>query len=333
MKALKYIGIGLLGLVLLVVVVGFLLPREVTVSRSVTVKARPSRVFAEVSNLKSFHNNWSPWRELDTNSVQTFEGPDAGKGAKMSWKGNKDMGQGSMIITAVTPDTRVDMDLDFMENGTGKSWYEITPTGEGSTVVWGMKTDLGNNPIGRIMGLMIDKWVGADYDKGLAKFKTFIESAPSNSTVEVSEIEVKPQHILSIRFKCKADEIGQKLGENFGLIMAQVKAQGLTEASPPGAFYYNYSPTDMNEIEAFVPVNKPGRTVGNVKASETKAGKAAMAIFFGDYEKMTIAHDAIHAWIDQHKHKIAGAPWEVYITDPMEEKDTAKWETRVYYPL
>jgi effector-binding domain-containing protein len=30
---------------------------------------------------------------------------------------------------------------------------------------------------------------------------------------------------------------------------------------------------------------------------------------------------------------VIGAPWEVYVTDPMVEKDTAKWQTDIYYPV
>ncbi len=31
---------------------------------------------------------WSPWAKLDPNSRNSFEGPEAGSGAAMSWAGN-----------------------------------------------------------------------------------------------------------------------------------------------------------------------------------------------------------------------------------------------------
>ena len=54
---------------------------------------------------------------------------------------------------------------------------------------------------------------------------------------------------------------------------------------------------------------------------------------FGPYELTAKAHTAIHEYIGAHNKKIIGAPWEVYVTDPGLEKDTAKWETDVYYPV
>ena len=35
---------------------------------------------------------------------------------------------------------------------------------------------MGLNPIGRLMGLMMDRWIGGDYEKGLAALKQVCES-------------------------------------------------------------------------------------------------------------------------------------------------------------
>ena len=45
----------------------------------------------------------------------------------------------------------------------------------GTEVTWGFETDLGMNPVGRWMGLMMDSWIGADYEAGLARLKALVE--------------------------------------------------------------------------------------------------------------------------------------------------------------
>ena len=45
-------------------------------------------------------------------------------------------------------------------------------------VWWKLLGNLGFNPVARYMGLMFNDWVGADYEKGLAKLKRVVESAP-----------------------------------------------------------------------------------------------------------------------------------------------------------
>jgi AraC family transcriptional regulator len=42
---------------------------------------------------------------------------------------------------------------------------------------------------------------------------------------------------------------------------------------------------------------------------------------------------AIDAYLNKNKLNIAGAPWEVYVTDPGVEPDSSKWYTQVIYPI
>jgi effector-binding domain-containing protein len=54
---------------------------------------------------------------------------------------------------------------------------------------------------------------------------------------------------------------------------------------------------------------------------------------FGRSTKKRAAHDAIDKWMKANGKIAAGAPWEVYVTDPSAEKDTTKWLTEVIYPV
>jgi hypothetical protein len=62
-------------------------------------------------------------------------------------------------------------------------------------------------------------------------------------------------------------------------------------------------------------------------------GKVVRASHTGPYEESGAAHEAINRYIMVLKMEFAGAPWEVYITDPSEEPDPQKWETIIYYPV
>jgi AraC family transcriptional regulator len=41
----------------------------------------------------------------------------------------------------------------------------------------------------------------------------------------------------------------------------------------------------------------------------------------------------VQAWIEANGHRAAGAPWEVYITDPADHPEPADWRTEVIWPL
>ena len=84
MKALKRIFFVLVALVLIFVVVGFVLPRQRHVERSIFIDAPPSVVFSQVNGFKSF-SDWSPFVAVMPDAEYGFEGPEFGVGSKMSW--------------------------------------------------------------------------------------------------------------------------------------------------------------------------------------------------------------------------------------------------------
>jgi uncharacterized protein YndB with AHSA1/START domain len=175
-RRLLYVVLALVGLVL---AAGFFLPKSAHVERAITTAASPDAVYGIVSGFRRF-NEWSPWSDLDPNARYTYSGPESGAGAKMTWASDKpDVGSGSQEIVSVEPGHVVRTRLEFGGQGPSTSTLTITPDGGGSRIVWAFDTSFEGNYFGRYMGLMFDKFIGKDYEKGLAKLKTIAEAAPS----------------------------------------------------------------------------------------------------------------------------------------------------------
>lgn len=169
---LKYGGI----LIIILVAVAYILPREVTVTRSVAINAAPDVVFPHVNSMQAT-GNWSPWLDRDPEVKLVYEGPEMGVGNKLSWTSDHpQVGNGTQEIVESTENEMVKTALDFGDMGTADAWFALAADGDGTTVEWGLTTDMGMNPIGRYMGLMMDRWVGTDYEKGLDNLKTLIEA-------------------------------------------------------------------------------------------------------------------------------------------------------------
>src|SRR4029450_3509072 len=106
--------VGLAALVVLLVVVVALQPSEFRITRTATVAAPASAVFAQVNDFHKWEA-WSPWAKLDPNAKNTFEGPSAGEGACFRWAGNKNVGEGSMTITESRPNDLIRIRLEFLK--------------------------------------------------------------------------------------------------------------------------------------------------------------------------------------------------------------------------
>ena len=175
MKLLKRIAIFLIVLIALLAVVGFFLPAQYRVERTATVKAPPENVFAIVANMKTWED-WTAWNlQLDPSLKRSFSGPATGVGATMSWDGKK-TGQGEMTLTKAVLPAELAYDLAF-EHGKFKSvgTFTFEPAGDGTTVIWTDSGDMGGNPFYHWMGLAMDKLIGPDFEKGLARLKTLAE--------------------------------------------------------------------------------------------------------------------------------------------------------------
>ncbi len=159
-----------------VVVVGgaYLLPGEAVVQRQIVIAAPPEKVFAIAGHMRRF-NEWSPWAEIDPATQYTFEGPETGVGQKMSWTStNPDVGSGSQTIVEFTDNQRTTTELDLGDMGKASASLELATVDGNTAVTWGFKTTL-NGIMERWFGLMFDRWIGADYEKGLLRLKAAAE--------------------------------------------------------------------------------------------------------------------------------------------------------------
>jgi carbon monoxide dehydrogenase subunit G len=173
-RLLKWLGGIILLLVAIFVVGGLLLPGVAVVQRQTAINAPPEKIYGIVSDMKRF-NEWSPWAALDPNTKYTFEGPATGAGQKMSWSStNPNVGNGSQTVTVVDENKRIETELDFGAMGKAQAAFDLAPGEGGTLVTWGFKSQL-NGLVERWFGLMFDRWIGADYERGLAKLKALAE--------------------------------------------------------------------------------------------------------------------------------------------------------------
>jgi hypothetical protein len=171
---LKRIGIGVGLATVVVIAVGFLLPRQYEVTRTVAIKAPTAAIHPLVDDLERWPE-WTPWAKSDPTIRITYGPVTAGVGAHQSWTG--DSGGGELTLTRSDPDWGIAYDMSFQE---GKYPSVSTMTyraadGGGTEVAWTMTGDTGVNPFGRFFGLMMDPMVGPMFEDGLNRLKLLAE--------------------------------------------------------------------------------------------------------------------------------------------------------------
>jgi effector-binding domain-containing protein len=53
----------------------------------------------------------------------------------------------------------------------------------------------------------------------------------------------------------------------------------------------------------------------------------------GPYDTLHETYSAMQAWIVSQERRPSSFMWEVYLTDPEQEPDPARWQTEIYWPV
>jgi DNA gyrase inhibitor GyrI len=124
------------------------------------------------------------------------------------------------------------------------------------------------------------------------------------------------------------DGIAAAVDENFPALFGQLAERGVRPSGPPFIRYLEAG--ERMELEFGVPV-PPG--LQGVETVTLPAGRAAVLEYAGPYDGLRAACDGLFRWLEARGEEVGGPFWEVYLTDPRAEPDSAKWRTDVCVPL
>lgn len=335
MKVLKVI----LYIVLAIVVIGaaavFMIPTEYHVERSVTVNAPKKLVMQQAGRFENFVK-WSPWNKLDPNMTTKIEGTDGTVGAKYSWVGNDEVGEGNMIITGVS-ENQIDEDLNFLKpfESSAKVSLIFEATDGGTKATWAMDGESGR-PM-NLMNPMMDGMLGADFESGLADLKRISEEIASSDTFRGFKIE--PTELSARTYIGKKDTVGFAdmepfFATNFGAAMgALTKKKAPVVGMPSGIYFLWDEPNQQAVLAAAVPVDGDYTLPGfdAIPAS----GPALKIAYYGAFDGSAEAHYAMDDYLAARGLEFGDDDLviEEYVTDPTTEPDTTKWLTNIYYVL
>jgi effector-binding domain-containing protein len=339
MKVLKIIT----GIALLVIALSFgylaMLPSTYSIERSVTVEAPQAIVIEHLAKFSDWEN-WSPWKTKDPQAKYTYEGEDGVLGSKMSWitslpaDNRNQIGEGGMILTELTKSTAT-FELWFVKpwEMTSKNGFELTTDGNKTIVRWYDTGEL--SFFARPAGKAMDERIGPDFENGLTALKTHIEQHAES--IEIIYV-IEEVTVESVAYYSLTDSVSRKkmirATKTMSTNLMEFAASNSIEVSGSPFTIYHFWDGKTTKMECGIPVTdnsfegKKGITAGS-----TYAGNALKTTHLGGYKNSEKAHNAIGDYVEINGNVFIGAPWEVYLKGPMNESDTSKWITEIYYPI
>lgn len=150
----------------------------------------------------------------------------------------------------------------------------------------------------------------------------------------VETLTLTPQPVLTIRAQVAPAELEARMKELMPRLVAHAMMNGIELAGPPFARYFERS-AERIDFEAGIPTLKaqPGNAALGITAGELPAGPALATEHRGAYQRLPEAHAALARWARANGKQPGGAVWEVFLTNPVQEREQSRWRTKVFLPL
>lgn len=332
MKKVLYVIIGLVVIYLILCLVG---PKDATVTRSINITASTDVVKAKMADLKFFQEQWSPWSERDPQMKVTYLGEMGQPGYGYSWTGNDEVGTGTLQITGISGDSLLQK-LTFEGMGDSKTYFVVNGTEAGTNVTWGIQMDFSFMTRAMMLFMNMDKMMGADFESGLSKLKKAIESlpaAPTTANYEVKEIDWTAKTFVGKRTTLKFEAMKEFFANNYSKIFETLGKAKIEPNMAPSAIYWKWDQEKGEADFAAVAGVPVGTKANGWESFDIIPSKVLHIAYYGAYEKSIDAHMAMDAYMKEKNIPMQSYVIEEYVTDPMTEKDTAKWLTNIYYVL
>ena len=161
MRLFKLLLISLVVFSILVLLISFLFPAQVRVSRAASIRASPSAVLANLRDLRS----WQQWNEMVQNPALTNVSFHSGKFQSDQLQIN---------VTDQEPVSHL-----WVKNGTAiEGGFHVIPSAGDSLIVqWYMDFPLKWYPWEKFGSMLFDKQIGPVMERSLKKFKKLAEDS------------------------------------------------------------------------------------------------------------------------------------------------------------
>ena len=340
MKILKV----LLGIIVFIILAFLILaafaPSNMIISESKVINASPDVVYNVVNDL-SARGQWDPWSSTDPTMTTTFETENtSGVGAKYTWSGEK-VSTGSQEIIEVRENEYIKSALIFEGfDGTNYAEWNFEPADGGTKATWSFAGADSPYPM-KIFNMLMKGQLSESYKTGLNNLAEVCENAEATSSsesnseamtaYEIETIDMGERHFIISRADVIKTEMAQFFQNNYPMMSTSAETGGYTISGQPCAIYYEWvEESETTDMAAAIPIAEGNASVEGFE-TVSLGGKALKIAYYGPYENIGNAHNAMGMYCETNEVQMNGPAIEEYVTDPSTVNDPSEILTNIYY--
>ena len=341
MKIIKY----LLFLLLITIIAGSIYVAtkegEYEIEESRIINAPTPLLFGEVNDLSNW-TNWSPWANEENANISLSEDT-RGENAALAWE-SSEMRDGSLTTMAVIPHTSIEQNLTI-ETSLGQSnsrlLWNFEPLEEGTRITWRIE---GRQSFKEKLAFIIqDEDLTEIYRP---KIEQSLEGLEREITRQMEQYSINVDGVTQhgggyYMFSTTATrtvEVNTRAAEMIRQVSNYMERNNISISGKPFVIYNQRD--EQNGTTIFSAALPTPSQVITPSGSPVVAGylppqRVVKTTLKGNHKNAPEAWETAYSFINENGLQVEpeGTPFEVYITNPAEEPNPARWITEIYIPL
>lgn len=199
-------------------------------------------------------------------------------------------------------------------------------------LAWESMIETSSNPFHRLQSYNESKRVRTAMTEILDSLRVFMEKNENVYGITVTQTRVTDTLLVTTRNISDNYPSTREIYQLIGQLEKHLSAQGAEATNPPMLYVQH---TEDNRIQTMVaiPVNKVIPGTPNILFKRMVPGKILVTEIKGGPHTVRQAFTQMEYYVEDYKKISPAIPFEMLITNRMHEPDTAKWITRIYYPI
>lgn len=331
-KFFKIVGYILLGLLVLLIVLGIILPKTIDTTITRTIDTQPQYVYNILNNpAVQSYNAW-----LQNGAILTESSKSRGVGSGFSWS-SESADSGRSVISASQSPRMVAMDVYMNgDDDPMTTTYQLTPSDDGQqtevSLDWHVDLGFPINIMGPLWTYMGERQFATTLE-GLSDLAMQRAGQGLYAGYEIDQVDVEETYYIANRDKVSRSALQQFYSQNLSGLFRVLQETEVQAVGPDCALVYDLGlDTDRVDMAAALPVSED-LSLPNTTTIVLPQAAAVSTDYYGNRAAALPAHEAIQDYM-MDRGLLAQVPYvEEYITDVLTEKDPDKWLTRITYRL
>ncbi len=199
-------------------------------------------------------------------------------------------------------------------------------------MTWQSAMETSFNPFQRLQRYNEAKRIDVTMKEILDTLRGFLEKNENVYNISVTQVMVTDTLLVTTKKIADQYPTTAEIYQLITQLKNYVSAQGAQEVSPP-MLYVQHTEDNRIQTQVAIPVNKPLPDAGSIAFKRMVPGKILVTEIKGGPHTIRKAFTQLEFYVEDYKKINPAIPFEMLVTDRLQETDTTKWVTRIYYPV